>query len=369
MNRVLRSVLILLTLSLGLESHSLGAEPPPVRGVWVANVGSETLQSPASIREFVELADRVGVNTLYVVVWNRGYTVYPSAIMQREFNVSCDPRYEGFDVLKEFVTAGHAKKMRVIAWFEFGFAASNGDPTGGPILRARPEWAARDIHGQIATMNDFQWMNAFHPDVQNFVLALLKEILMNYEVDGVQGDDRLPACPTVAGYDSWTVDTYRQQHEGQAPPKDPLDPGWIEWRANLLNQFMERMHRELKHFSPTCIISSAPSVFPWSKRNYLQDWPTWVARGWVDEVCPQIYRKDVPSYQAELEKILTKQVSKSNHAKIFPGVLVRTGGQLHNDRAVFLGMVAANRAADLDGEVIFYDEAVRQHPKWFEAAW
>ena len=163
---------------------------------------------------------------------------------------------------------------------------------------------------------------------------------VNYEVDGVQGDDRLPACPNVAGYDSWTVNTYREQHEGRLPPNNPLDPGWIDWRANLLTQFMERMHQELKRISPTCSISSAPSVFPWSKQNYLQDWPTWVARGWVDEVCPQIYRKDVLSYQAELEKILTKQVSKSNHSKIFPGVLVRTGGQLHNDRTVFLEMVA-----------------------------
>ncbi|RQH24258.1 hypothetical protein D5R40_29875 [Okeania hirsuta] len=41
-------------------------------------------------------------------------------------------------------------------------------------------------------------------EVQKFVLALLKEVVVKYEVDGIQGDDRLPALPSMAGYEAYT---------------------------------------------------------------------------------------------------------------------------------------------------------------------
>ncbi len=360
---------IILCSTLGIFENALLAADRPIRGVWVANVGTPTLDSPESIREFVALADQVGVNTLYVVVWNRGWTTYPSDVMHREFQRRCDPRYAKFDVLKEFISAGHARDMRVIAWFEFGFAASYGEPNGGPLLLARPDWAARDIEGQIASKNNFQWMNSFHPDVQEFVLSLIKEVLLKYAVDGVQGDDRLPACPSTAGYDSWTVELYGKQHAGRSPPEDHFDDAWVDWRAGLLNQFMERMHHEIKKINPKTVVSAAPSIYPWSKQQYLQDWPTWLESGWIDEVCPQIYREDPQLYVAELKKIIDIQVAPLDRSKVFPGILVKTAAKMHNSREHLLEMVRANRAAGINGEVIFYDSAVRMNPDWFRAAW
>ena len=193
---------------------------PPVRGVWVANVGSTALGSPEQIRDFVELAHACKLNTLYVVVWNRGMTTYPSRIMQERFGIACDPRYSEFDALQEVIQAAHQRGMRVVAWFEFGFSCSYQQPSGGRIIKKYPHWAAQDRAGNLATKNGFQWMNAFHPEVQDFVLALLKEILQEYDVDGVQGDDRLPACPSTAGYDAWTTQLYQDQHDGQLPPHD-----------------------------------------------------------------------------------------------------------------------------------------------------
>ena len=56
------------------------------------------------------------------------------------------------------------------------------------------------------TKNKFQWMNAFHPEVQDFMLDLISEILFSYPtIDGIQGDDRLPALPSTAGYDEYTI--------------------------------------------------------------------------------------------------------------------------------------------------------------------
>ena len=346
-------------------SFSETATTEPVRGVWIANVASSSLSSPEKIRAFVDLAERCGMNTLYVVVWNRGMTTYPSKIMQQQFGVTCDPRYAKFDMLAEVTHAAHEKNMRVIAWFEFGFACSYRQPDGGPIIRKNPHWAARDSKGNLATKNGFQWMNAFHPEVQDFILSLLKEILVSYEVDGIQGDDRLPACPSLAGYDPWTIKLYQEQHGGESPPEDYFDKAWVNWRADLLNEFMRRMHRELKQEWPQKTISAAPSIYPWSKREYLQDWPTWLENGWVDEVCPQVYREDVTRYKVELAKIVSEQVAPSNLKKVFPGILVQTAERIHNDAKNVRGMIEANRTAGFPGEVIFYDAALVKHEKVF----
>ena len=210
-------------------------------------------------------------------------------------------------------------------------------------------------------------MNGFRPEVQDFVLSLLKEILTNYDVDGIQGDDRLPACPSTGGYDPWTVALYKEQHAGREPPADHLDADWIDWRADLLNQFMARMYRDLKTVRPDAVISVAPSIFPWSKQQYLQDWPTWVANGWVDEVCPQIYREEVTSYDAELKKIVNKQVSAENLDIVWPGILVQTADRVFNDAKNLRAMVNANRAVGIEGEVFFYDAALNENREFFES--
>ena len=186
-------------------------------------------------------------------------------------------------------------------------------------------------------------------------------------MDGIQGDDRLPACPSTGGYDLWTVELYKKQHEGREPPADHLDEAWIDWRAGLLNQFMKRMYQELKQVRPEAVISMAPSVFPWSKQQYLQDWPTWVASGWVDEVCPQIYRQGVTPYEAELNKIVNQQVSAANLHLVWPGILVQTADQVFNDADDIRAMVDVNRKAGLRGEVYFYDAALRKHRELFES--
>ena len=90
--------------------------------------------------------------------------------------------------------------MEVIPWFEYGFASVYGDASGGHIINANPHWATRDAQGRIATMasngrsaSPFYWMNAIHPEVQEFMIDLMMEVVENYDIDGIQGDDRLPA--------------------------------------------------------------------------------------------------------------------------------------------------------------------------------
>jgi len=338
----------------------------PRRGFWLTNVDSDALFSRKGLEQVVTNCETYGFNTIYIVTWNRGYTLYPSPIMEREFGEAIDPKLRGRDPLQELIDLAHPKGIEVIAWFEFGFAASYNETDGGRLLRARPHWAARDAAGNIATKNGFQWMNAFDPEVQSFIKSLVLEVVERYDVDGIQGDDRLPALPSLAGYDSLTRAHYQSEHDGAWPPGNPKDTAWVEWRAGILNAFMSDLCTTLDSVAPKLTRSFSPSIYPWSKFEYLQDWPTWVANGWVDEICPQIYRYDFPAYQSALRAIVDEQVAPEQHHRLAPGILLNVGDYLASDTLLHK-MVAANRAAGIDGEVFFFYEGIMRRPDFFAA--
>jgi uncharacterized lipoprotein YddW (UPF0748 family) len=332
--------------------------------VWLTNVASDALYSRANVEAAIARCDSLGFTDIYVVVWNDASTTFPSRTVEAVTGVAIQPEFAGRDPLAEVIAAGHARGIRVHAWFEFGFSSSIGRPEdGGPILQSRPHWAARDTAGAIASKNGFQWMNAFHPEVQQFMTDLITEVVDNYAVDGIQGDDRLPAQPSLAGYDAYTDSLYRSEHNGHPPPWDTKNSEWIDWRADRLNVYLHELTDHLRTRDPALILSMAPSIYPWSKEEYLQDWPTWLNSGWIDYAVPQVYRYELDRYEAELHKIVSEQVPEHTDL-IYPGILLQVND--YNPSPELLdSMVGVNRSYDLDGEVYFFYEGIGKYPGFF----
>lgn len=333
------------------------------KGIWLTDVASNALDTKAGIKEVVSRCKTIGLNNIYVVVWNRGHTLYPSKVMKEHFGTIVAPRFSKFDILKTLIDEAHKESLKVHAWFEFGFSSSYKEEDGGHILRKKPEWKAIDVDGSLVSKNGFQWMNAFDPEVQDFLLSLIVEVVKNYDVDGIQGDDRLPANPSTAGYDAYTVSQYKKEHDRHSPPKDYRNKDWIDWRANRLNLFVEKVYKTVKSIKPEVLVTMAPSIFPWSKEEYLQDWPTWVKNGWVDQIIPQVYRYDISAYSAALESNL-KFMPKDKRDLFVPGVLLRVNDYSPSKR--FLKrMIKTNRGFGLPGEVFFFYEGLQLHEGFF----
>ncbi len=335
-----------------------------VKGVWVTNVASAALNSLTNIKETVQICKNSGITDIYMVVWNKARTMYPSDIMQNEFGIKIQESFAGRDPLQEMITEAHKEKIKVHAWFEYGFAASN-NQNGGIILAKYPQWSARDVNKNLLkSSSGFEWMNGINPEVQNFIKSLVLEVVNKYDIDGIQGDDRLPAMPVAGGYDDYTVQLYKNEHGGTAPPNNENDAAWIDWRTNKLTDFLGVLYKAVKAAKPNVIVSSSPSVYPFGKTNYLQDWPTWLSKKYCDYVIPQLYRYDFPAYQQTLKSQLDLLKNSADRNKLYAGILLQTG--TYNASNEFVEqMVNENRRMGVGGEVFFFFEGLKFNSAYF----
>jgi len=339
-------------------------ESPPtddeLRGVWLTNVDSAVLDSRANIEAAMAFLAAHNVNVVYPVVWNDAATMYPSTVMDTLIGRPIDPQYEGRDPLQQLIEEAHKRSLAVIPWFEFGFAASY-KANGGPILEEYPGWAARDTSGALVTKNGFDWMNGYRPAVQDFLMNLVMEVVENYDVDGIQGDDRLPANPVEGGYSDYTRSLYRQEHDGRNPPTDPRDEGWKQWRADKLSDFGRHMYDDVKAVDSSLVVSWAPSPYPFGYNEYLQDWPAWINRGFTDLIHPQVYRRNVQEYEDFLDTQRADQAGwdGSNVHGFYPGVLMKVGDYRMTPEELKT-VIRTNRSRGIEGEVFFFYEGLRE---------
>jgi uncharacterized lipoprotein YddW (UPF0748 family) len=291
-----------------------------IRGVWLTNIDSQVLFNPQLLRSAMEELGTLKFNTVYPVVWNWGYTLYSSQVMRQVTGDAIDPREPGLkgrDPLAELVQLGRQNNITVMPWFEFGFMA----PADSELAKRNPQWLTQRKDGSKVWKEgeyDRVWLNPFKPEVQQFILNLVDEIVSKYGVDGIQFDDHM-GLPSEFGYDADTVALYKKENPGKEPPVNAKDPEWLRWRANKITEFMGRVFAIVKARKPYAIVSLSPNSQTFSYENSLQDWGTWRRLGYVEEILLQAYRTDPTGFISELEQPEVQEAKK--HVPVAIGVL------------------------------------------------
>ncbi|MEM9151674.1 MAG: family 10 glycosylhydrolase [Cyanobacteria bacterium P01_F01_bin.3] len=292
-----------------------------IRGVWMTNLGAALSYYTMRTDEVMATMAEHHLNTVYPCVWNRGYTLHSSAVAKAAGGPAKEvmtdiPLLPGDDVLKGLVHQAHRQNLRILPWFEYGLMI----PETSAIAQAHPDWLTTTAAGetvetplapnaafppalqnlQLETVGgNLAWLNPFHPEVQQFLTDLIVEVVTRYPVDGIQLDDHF-GVPIAFGYDALTVERYKAEHNGIAPPSDVNDPEWVAWRANGITQLLAKIQAGVKQVNPDAVISVSPNPPAFAYTKYLQDWRRWVDLGIVDEVVVQVYRNDLAVLENDL---------------------------------------------------------------------
>jgi uncharacterized lipoprotein YddW (UPF0748 family) len=297
-----------------------------LRGTWITHFGLSFSYHASRLDNAMATLAKQQVNTLYPAVWNHGHSLYRSPVVQRAGGRDRNPWVNlpfSSDLLTEVTKQAHRQHIQLIPWFEYGLMI----PLDAGIVKQHPDWLTvngdqqktdrpgdqsnsplRSLSNAVKGENQ-GWLNPFHPEVQAFLINLITEVVQRYPVDGIQLDDHF-GLPVEYGYDTYTIALYRQEHQGEAPPKNPSNAEWVEWRSAKLTQLMGRISRSVKAANPKAIVSLSPNAPEFAYRKYLQDWPAWVEEGWLDQVVVQLYRPDLGSLKQELERSNLRSLSQ-----------------------------------------------------------
>jgi len=271
-----------------------------IRGVWFTANDMSVLRDRQRMRQAVKQLAALHFNTIYPVVWNSGFAYYPSAVSERRGLQEFQYRgLQGQDILRELIDEAHSQGLLVVPWFEFGFMV----PPGSVLTRRQPDWISRRRDGSDTSTSAagvVSWLNPMHPQVQALLTELITEIASQYDADGIQFDDHT-SLPHDFGYDRFTTELY-QRSTGKLPPANPSDGAWVKWRADRISAFMRQLHARLQQQRPGFLVSVSPNYYDYAYKLQLQDWLTWLKQGSLDELVVQIYRPDLASFEAELNR-------------------------------------------------------------------
>lgn len=330
-----------------------------LRGVWVATVQNLDWPSPGNYNgitqkeEFISLVNshhQTGINAVFVQVRVASDALYaksqePWANIFRGLQGQAPIPY--FDPLEFMIQESHNRGIEFHAWLNLNRANLSTKTllSSEHIARKHPEW--------LLLYNGQHIFNFGLPEVRNYINSVVRNLVKNYNVDGIHFDDYFYPYPSAK---SKILDQ-------EAFEKYKIGDEKIEdWRRRNIDMLIQQIAETIKEEKPKVKFGISPfGIYRHQSPTYPEGSPTkkglqsysdlfadtekWVKEGWVDYLAPQLYWP-------------------TNHGVAPFGPLLNWWTEHSYDRPIYAGIGAYHLTDSWNvGEMIKQLELTRSHPK------
>ncbi len=273
-----------------------------LRGVWVASVinidwpSKKGLSVESQKREYIQILENVkkwNMNAVFVQVKPVGDAFYPSKYAPwSEYLTGTQGINPGYDPLKFMVDEAHKRGIEFHAWFNPYRLTMNGGIeklSSNNIGRKKPEWTVM-YGGKL-------YLNPGIPEVNDYVVDSVMEVVKNYDIDGVHMDDYFYPYK-VKGQEYPDSTQYKKYGRNFSSIGD--------WRRNNINMLVQKLNKSIKNeksdvsfgISPFGVWRNASTdpIKGSNTRAGIQNYDDlyadilkWMENSWLDYVAPQIY--------------------------------------------------------------------------------
>jgi uncharacterized lipoprotein YddW (UPF0748 family) len=291
-------------------------EPPTaeMRGAWVATVanidwpskpGLSSEQQKIEFDSLLDVLKAMNFNAVFVQVRPAGDAFYKSPnvpwskFLTGKQGVAPDDSL--YDPLRYMIDAAHRRRMEFHAWlnpyratFDLDTASLDSLHPLRSLPRARKaEWFFR--YGKK------YYFNPANPSVRQYLVNVVKDIVLRYDVDGIHFDDYFYPYKEQ----NLNLDDYLDDYDAFA-----VNPrGFIniqDWRRDNVNQLIQGVSQTVKKFKPYVKFGIGPFGV-WRNKDrdpengsdtragvtcyddLYADVLLWLKNGWIDYVAPQVY--------------------------------------------------------------------------------
>lgn len=287
-----------------------------VRGVWIATVSNidfptrNNLSSDKQREEFVDLISalaKIGINTVFVQIRPSADAFYPSNIepwspfLTGTLGAPPNPYY---DPLQFMINTCHDYNMEFHAWIN-PYRASNNiktfDITKHPTNILHPDWFVK--------YGNQEFFNPGIPAVKDYVLNIIRDIIVRYNIDGLHIDDYFYPYP-IQGISFNDKEAYKIYGHGLS---------LANWRRSNCDSIVHGMYDCIKSINPYIKFGVSPfgiwrsdlydqsgskgDIGLSSYDNLYADVLYWLKNKWMDYIIPQLYW-EIDNPQVDFEDLL-----------------------------------------------------------------
>ncbi len=313
-------------------------DPPPVprefRAAWIATVanidwpsrpGRTTARQKRELIALFDAAVDLNLNAIILQVRPSADALYASPLepwseyLTGRMGLAPEPEY---DPLKFAIREAHRRGLQLHAWFN-PYRVRHADAKT-PASADHASLAHPEI---VRQYGKYLWFDPGEPAAAERFLAVVRDIVTRYDVDGVHIDDyfypypveengRVVPFPDDASY-------ARAVAAGESLDRD-------DWRRQNVDRLIERMYAAVKEAKPWVLVGVSPFGIwrpghPEGVKGFDQyaslyaDARKWLREGWVDYFTPQLYwRIDSPGQS--YPKLLAWWQEQNTHGRhLWPG--------------------------------------------------
>ena len=309
------------------------------RCLWVVRY---SLASKTSIDKLLQFAVQYNFNHIFVQVRGRGDCLYRSSLAPRS-EILKDDR---FDPLEYVIQEGHKLQLNVHVWVNVYmlWSAEKYPSDEYHLFNRHPDWldvvreeTNKYLYSSERLTTDASAQEGFylapnHPSVNPYLLSVFKELLNNYNLDGLHLD-YIRYKNQHYGYNSVGIEKNNNQSRSSnhfdpesiqtVGDKDLYNDYFMKREETLLNSITElviklnsvvkNMNREI-----TLSVAAKPNI-EMAKKLYFQEWDMWLSGGLIDWVLVMNYD---PNFQTFVDNItaIENRMSIIEISKIVMGV-------------------------------------------------
>lgn len=266
-----------------------------MRGVWIAVVknidwpSSNLIPSEQQQKEIIAILDKLqknNINSIFFQVRTECDAVYFSDI--EPFTQWL--KKGDYDPLAFVINEAHKRGMEFHAWFNpfrSVFNTEENNLSANHISKTHPEWNV--------TYGNQKWLNPGIPEIRDYVVRVIEDVVKRYDIDGVHFDDYFYPYPQkkLKFNDDSAFKKYAYKNETRD-----------DWRRRNINTLIMEVSEKIKNLKPFIKFGVAPFGI-WRNKNsdpsgsstsgsesyqtVFADSRSWLKEGWIDYIAPQIY--------------------------------------------------------------------------------
>lgn len=239
------------------------------------------VETKKQIEHHIKLLSEMKINTIIFLAKDyKGYVYYKSKYAKSK----CD-----WDVLEYVIKKCREYNVKIYPYINV-FAEE------GYFVKENPQYEELRKNGKRTG-----WISPVLKPVRERILNIIKEIIENYDIDGIQLDRIRYLGYNDIGFHPESVKQYKEIYKKEPDIKD-LD--FYKFKCDLISSFVKKSYEVVKSYNKNLKFSCAVFHTPTTAKNnrICQQWNLWVKNNWLDYVFTMSYTSNIKTFKKYLDE-------------------------------------------------------------------